>query len=142
MATTEVTRKRIKVVGTPIAFSKLEESTPFSLTISASDSGSYEQTSLYSECLKLRMENVKLEAQNKCLRAKVIAMQATNSAERCLEIREIQREQAKEEVQTYFKEHHGETIYPSDIMEALSLDYELVYEICEELEREGMVKGL
>lgn len=134
------------MVGTPIAFGKLGESTPFPLTISASDSGLYEQTSLYAECLKLRMENAKLEAENKALRAKVVAMQATNSAERpeerLLEIREIPREQAKEEVRIYFKQHHGEAIYPSDIMEALSLDYDLVYEICEELEKEGMVKGL
>ena len=88
------------------------------------------------------MENAKLKAENEGLRAKVVAMQATNSAGNFLEIREIPREQAKEEVRAFFKAHHGEAIYPSDVMEALCLDYDLVYEICEELEKEGMVKGL
>jgi hypothetical protein len=76
------------------------------------------------------------------LKAKVAAMRATNSPEKVLEVREIPREQAKEEIRAFFKDHHGKAIYPSDVMEALSLDYDLVYELCEELEREGMVRGL
>lgn len=135
-------KKMSKGIGTPIAFGRLGESTPFSLTISTSDSGVYEQSSLYAECQKLKMENAKLEAENKGLRAKVVAMQATNSAEKFVEIREIPSDQAKEEIRAFFKAHDGEAIYPSDVMEALSLDYDLVYEICEELEKEGAVKGL
>jgi len=65
-----------------------------------------------------------------------------NSAEEVLEIREIPRKQAKDEIRAFFKSHDGETIYPSDIMEALALDYDLVYEICEELEEEGKVKSI
>lgn len=101
-----------------------------------------EYASLIGECLHLRKENARLVAENEGLKAKVVAMQATDSAETVLDVRDIPREQAKEEVRAFFKDHHGKAIYPSDVMEALSLDYDLVYEICEELEREGAVKGL
>ena len=118
-----------------IAFSSKGIPTTVSLQSSISDSEIFASTGLYAECLQLK-------AENEGLRAKVVAMQATNSAEKFLKIREIPREQAKEEVRAFFKAHHGETIYPSDVMEALSLDYDLVYEICEELEQEGKIKGL
>ena len=118
-----------------IAFSSKGISTTVSLQSSISDSEIFASTGLYAECLQLK-------AENEGLRAKVVAMQATNSAEKFLEIREIPREQAKEDIRAFFKAHHGEAIYPSDVMEALSLDYDLVYEICEELEQEGKIKGL
>jgi len=100
------------------------------------------QVDLPEECLRLEAENAKLRVENETLKAKVVAMQGTNSAEKFLEIREIPREQAKEEIRAFFKAHHGDAIYPSDVMEALALDYDLVYEICEELEKDGAVKGL
>jgi len=142
MAIAENIRRRRKWVGTTIAFGIRGESTPASLLFSSSDSELFANTGLFEECLQLKVENAKLKAENEGLRAKVVAMQATNSAGNFLEIREIPREQAKEEVRAFFKAHHGEAIYPSDVMEALCLDYDLVYEICEELEKEGMVKGL
>lgn len=129
-------------VGTDIAFGFMGESTPVSFAFSSSNSGLFEHTNLRSECLRLKAVNAELRAENESLKAKVVAMQATNSAGKFLEIREIPREQAKEEVRAFFKAHHGETIYPSDVMEALSLDYDLVYEICEELEQEEKIKGL
>ena len=125
-----------------ITFSSKGIPTAKTLRSSIPDSEKFANTGLYAECLQLKAENDKLKAENEDLRAKVVAMQATNSSEKFLEIREIPREQAKEEVRAFFKAHHGEAIYPSDVMEALSLDYDLVYEICEELEKEGMVKGL
>jgi len=129
-------------VGTPFAFGLESEATPLTFLPSISDSEVFANTDLFAECLQMKAENAKLKAENEGLRAKVVAMQATNSAEKFLEIREIPRDQAKEEIRAFFKAHDGETIYPSDVMEALSLDYDLVYEICEELEKEGMVKGL
>jgi|WetSurMetagenome_2_1015567.scaffolds.fasta_scaffold425457_3 DUF971 family protein len=140
MATTRFTRRRphrgadwpyVPSSGTSFDFGIQEESTP----IPEITGGLFEYTGLYSECLRLRAVNAEL-------RAKVVAMEATNSAEKILEIREISREQAKEEIRAFFKAHHGESIYPSDVMEALALDYDIVYEICEELEKEGAVKGL
>jgi len=136
------TARAHKWVGTDIAFGVMGESAPVSFALSSSDSGLFEHTNLYSECLRLKAVNAELRAENESLMAKVVAMQATNSAEKILEIREIPRDQAKEEIRAFFKAHDGEAIYPSDVMEALSLDYDLVYEICEELEKEGMVKGL
>ena len=136
------TARARKWVGTDIAFGVMGDPTPVSFALSSSDSGLFEHTNLYSECLHLKAVNAELRAENESLMAKVVAMQATNSAEKILEIREIPRDQAKEEIRAFFKAHDGEAIYPSDVMEALSLDYDLVYEICEELEKEGMVKGL
>ena len=134
--------RKTRDVGTPIALVYKGEATPVPLASSISESVIFSKTNPYAECLQLRAENTKLKAENKVLRAKVVAMQVTNSAKELLEIREIPRKQAKEEVRAFFKAHHGEAIYPSDVMEALSLDYDLVYEICEELEKEGNIKGL
>jgi len=139
MATIRDIKKNMS--GTPIALGYRGDATTGTLQSSIPDGVViYSKTNLYAECLKLRAENAKLKVENDGLRAKVVAMQATNSAEEILEIREIPREQAKEEVRAFFKAHHGEAIYPSDVMEALSLDYDLVYEICEELEKEGNIK--
>ena len=54
-----------------------------------------------------------------------------------IELREIGREQAKAEIVALFAT--GETLYYSDISDRLSLDYELVVEICRELEAEGAI---
>ncbi|MFZ0052957.1 MAG: hypothetical protein WAK96_14365 [Desulfobaccales bacterium] len=133
---------RMRRVGTPFAYGLEGDATPLTFLSSVSDSEVFANTGLFAECLQLKAENSKLKAQNESLRAKVVAMRATDPAEKFLEIREIPREQAKEEIRAFFKTHHGKNIYPSDVMEALSLDYDLVYEICEELEKEGMVKKL
>ena len=144
MAIAGMTRKHRKTqwIDTPFAFGMRGESTPISFRVVLSDSEVFAKSGLLEECLQLKMETTKLKAENISLKAKVVAMQATNSAERFQEFREIPRDQAKEEVRAFFKAHHGETIYPSDIMNTLSLDYNLVYEICEELEQEGEIKGL
>jgi hypothetical protein len=76
------------------------------------------------------------------LKEKIAAMQATNSAKEFFEIRDIPREQAKAEIKAYFESHHGEAIYPSDIMEDLRLDYDLIGELCDELEKKGKIRGL
>ncbi len=56
-----------------------------------------------------------------------------------LKIRNVPREQAKEEIKCYFEEHRGEKIFPSDIMKDLALDYGLIVEICDELVRKGEI---
>lgn len=53
-------------------------------------------------------------------------------------LREISREQAKQEVQQLFSSRR--TLYYSDIAKELSLDLELVVDICRELEENGEVK--
>ena len=54
-------------------------------------------------------------------------------------LREISPGQAKTEIKQYFKEHDGETIYPSDIVEALSIDYLETEKAFEELKNEGLI---
>jgi hypothetical protein len=54
--------------------------------------------------------------------------------------RDISREQAKEEIKTFFANKSAKLVYVDDIMEALDLGYELVREICEELESSGEIK--
>ena len=50
----------------------------------------------------------------------------------------------KTKIRAYFKEHHGETFYPSDIMETLDLDLDIVevINICEELVSDGKIAGV
>ncbi len=102
--------------------------------VSTDSSGKFHAFGIVQDYLQLLAENT-------ALKEKIAAMQATNSAD-LLEIRDITREQAKAEIKAYFESHHGETIYPSDIMENLHLDYDLIWELCDELEKEGKIKGL
>jgi len=52
-------------------------------------------------------------------------------------LRSIDRKEAMKEIQELFKE--GETLYYSDIAERLKLDLELVVDICNELESNGII---
>jgi hypothetical protein len=56
--------------------------------------------------------------------------------------RDIPREQAKEEIKAIFASKGDGLIYAGDIMEALDLRYELVADICQELERAGEIQGV
>lgn len=55
-----------------------------------------------------------------------------------IDIRNVDRDKAKEEIIEYLVENRK--AYPSDIADALSLDFDLVLEIVKELSREGRVK--
>lgn len=54
-------------------------------------------------------------------------------------IEEISRDEAKDRIITYFNEN-GNDIYPSDISEKLHIDYDLLWEIINELEEEGFIQ--
>ncbi|MDP3061776.1 MAG: hypothetical protein Q8O40_00985 [Chloroflexota bacterium] len=60
--------------------------------------------------------------------------------EEVIVLRDISREQAKDEIRVLFKA--GETLYYSDIVRRLGLDVSLVVELCDELESEGEVETL
>ena len=47
--------------------------------------------------------------------------------------RAISDDDARKEIKGYFEELHGETIYPSDIADALNLEYEMVVRLIQEL---------
>jgi hypothetical protein len=58
--------------------------------------------------------------------------------EKVIVLREISKEQAKQEIQQLFSS--GRTLYYSDIAEELRLDLELVVDICRELQEEGEIE--
>lgn len=58
--------------------------------------------------------------------------------ERVIVLRQVTREQAKEEVRRLFST--GRTLYYSDIARRLKVDLQLVVEICRELQEEGEIE--
>ena len=54
-------------------------------------------------------------------------------------IEEISKEEAKEKIKKFFAENKGD-FYPSDITEKLHIDYDMVWDILEELEKEGIIE--
>lgn len=57
-------------------------------------------------------------------------------------LREIPLDLAKDEIKQYFEDHHGEELTAADAAIALLLDFDLAAEACDELEREGKIKGV
>lgn len=76
------------------------------------------------------------------LNIKALPNTETQPSGRIIEIRDIDRDQAKREIRQYFSDHHGENIDAADLQEALGINVFLAAEICEELEQEGKIKGL
>ena len=58
----------------------------------------------------------------------------------CIELRDINYEQARKEIELLFKENHGKEYYPSDLMEMLGIDFHLAARICNDLETEGKIQ--
>ena len=79
-----------------------------------------------------------LEARVAELEREVEELRGNLPDEEVIVLRTVTREQAKEEIRGIFAS--GETLYYSDIAERLSIDLELVVEICEELETEGDIE--
>ena len=55
-----------------------------------------------------------------------------------IDIRDVSKEKAKKEIIEYLK--NNKKAYPSDIADALKLDFDLVLEIIKDLAKEGRVK--
>ncbi len=55
------------------------------------------------------------------------------------EPRKLSKAQAKKEIRSYFAQHDGQIVYPSDICEDLNLDYDQVLVAINELEKENKV---
>jgi len=70
---------------------------------------------------------------------KVISETGAPIVENMIELRDIPRDQAKEEIMALLDK--SDKLYYYDIAEALRLDLELVVELVNELEREGLVGG-
>jgi len=54
-------------------------------------------------------------------------------------VRTLSNEDAKREIKEFFEANHEEILYPSDVSDALNLDYEFVERIVWELENEGKI---
>ena len=54
-------------------------------------------------------------------------------------LRKISKAQAAREIRAYFAQHDEQVVYPSDVAEDLNLDYDLVLEAINELEKKGKV---
>ncbi|HEY2934308.1 MAG TPA: dCTP deaminase [Acidobacteriota bacterium] len=69
---------------------------------------------------------------------KTLVEHIAGRSQRTVALRPIPREKAKEEIVTLFK-NSNRTLFYSDVSEELELDLELVVELCNELENEGVI---
>ncbi|MBW1925402.1 MAG: hypothetical protein JRF59_09095 [Deltaproteobacteria bacterium] len=79
----------------------------------------------------------KIEALNKKIQE---FEEIVQDAVQVIELRDLSEDEAKREIEEYFKAHHGEVIDPARLQEELGIDIELACEICDELETEGKIK--
>ena len=70
-------------------------------------------------------------------RQKLAELKNRLSGEEVMVVRDITKEEAKEEIRQLFAK--GQTLYYSVIVKELGLDLELVVDVCNELESEGVV---
>jgi hypothetical protein len=91
-----------------------------------------------ADFLYLMRENTLLRQEIEKIKQRLSEFEERIPEEKVIVLREIPREQAKQEVQQLFSS--GRTLYYSDIAEELKLDLELVVDICRELEGSGEVK--
>jgi len=87
--------------------------------------------------LSLTAENISLRKEVEQIKQKLAELEERMPKEKVIVLREISREQAKQEIQRLFSS--GRTLYYSDIAEELSLALELVVDICQELQDSGEV---
>lgn len=87
--------------------------------------------------LSLTAEDISFRKEVEQIKQKLAELEERMAKEKVIVLREISREQAKQEIQQLFSS--GRTLYYSDIAEELSLDLELVVDICQELQDSGEV---
>jgi len=85
----------------------------------------------------LATENILLQREIEQIKRRLAELEKRMPKEKVIVLREISREQAKQEIQQLFSS--GRTLYYSVIAEELSLDLELVVDICQELQDSGEV---
>jgi hypothetical protein len=86
-----------------------------------------------AEVRSMQQFNTELLAEMKKLVGHIVDQRPTTVV-----LRAISRDQAKTEILNLFKKSH-KTLFYSDVSELLSLDLELVVELCNELENEGLI---
>jgi regulator of replication initiation timing len=88
--------------------------------------------------LSMTAENISLRKEVEQIKQQLAELEERMPKKKVIVLREISREQAKQEIQQLFSS--GRTLYYSDIAEELSLDLELVVDICRELEENREVR--
>ena len=86
----------------------------------------------------LAAENMLLRREIEQIKQRLAELERKMPEEKVIVLREISREQAKQEIQQLFSS--GRTLHYSDIAKELRLDLQLVVDICRELEGNGEVK--
>ena len=104
----------------------------------ASSTRSLGLSNLEAENILLRSEIEQVRSDLEQTKQKVAELERRMPEGKVIVLREISREQAKQEIQQLFSS--GRTLYYSDIAEELRLDLELVVDVCRELEESGEVK--
>ena len=79
-----------------------------------------------------------LSAEVQDLKKEVAQLQADRDPT-TVSLRNISDAAAKQEIKAYFEAHHGETIFSSDLVVALRLEYETVERLLHELQSEGLI---
>ncbi len=92
---------------------------------------------LEQENIQLRNENLVLRDMIRRIEERLSRIEASLSREKVIVLREISREEAKEEIRRLFSS--GKTFYYSDIAQELGLDLEMVVGICNELQKQGEI---
>ena len=91
------------------------------------------------------MQQQALEEENRSYRQRIETLERQmielleDRAESEPRVRDVTKAVGRREVRTYFKEHREEIIYPSDVADALDLEYDFVLGLIEELEAEGRI---
>ena len=89
------------------------------------------------ENTQLRIENYALRERIRAVEERLANIEAALPKERVIILRDISKEEAKQEIRTLFST--GQTLYYSDIAEELRLDLEMVVDICNELQESGEI---
>lgn len=90
-----------------------------------------------ADVLYLMEENASLRQEIEQIKQKLSELEERVPKEKVIVLREISREEAKEEIRQLFS--NGRTLYYSDIAEELRLDLKLVVDICHELQESGEI---
>lgn len=126
--------------GTPIEVLELKGRLLTSIAgVSAFAVGTESSRWFEQENTQLRIENYALRERIRAVEERLANIEATIPKERVIILREISKEEAKEEIRNLFST--GRTLYYSDIAEELRLDLEMVVEICNELQESGEISA-
>ncbi|WP_420433435.1 hypothetical protein [Candidatus Poriferisocius sp.] len=78
-----------------------------------------------------------MESRVASLEERVARLEEHSAEEKVIELREVTKDEARAEILDLFAT--GETLYYSDISERLRIDFDMVVDICRELQQEGAI---